>query len=212
MPAHSRLLVWDKDGTVTSSKDPNDPSSDADLIFPNIATIMNTPGVINAICTGSRQAESEVQNYDPERIIAKLTHFMNQLPISIATFSPAIGGTQCYAVYRDKNGATQIRKAHEELSYAHLKGAFKKPETGMLQVITDLVSELYGALPSAQDSRMIGDLWFDEAAARAYHLPFISAFKVHELPSATAASAFWQLPTDDRCFAPLPGFENYPVP
>ena len=38
-----KILLWDNDGTVTGSKDPNDSTNNAKVIFPGVeATMLNT--------------------------------------------------------------------------------------------------------------------------------------------------------------------------
>lgn len=122
-----QIIIWDNDGTIQGSKDPNDPTK---IILPNVESTMKRPGVLNIICSGCKTPESEVQNFDPQKVASRLQSLMDKLPIQVATFSTAIGGVECYVVLKKKKGY-EIRKAHEEPSYKHLIGQFKKPGIGM---------------------------------------------------------------------------------
>jgi hypothetical protein len=179
--AQKTVLIWDNDGTVMGSANPNDSSNQARVLLPNVQRIMHTDGVINIICSGCKTPESELQNFDPQRVIERFTALMNTLPISLATFSPAIGGTQCYVVIkRFAQDGPEIRKAHEDARYMHLVGQFKKPGLGMLMVIQDLLQELYDT-QGTNNLFFIGDTWHDEHAARAMTIPFIPAQYIHAL-------------------------------
>lgn len=175
------ILIWDNDGTVMGSVNPNDTSSSAKILLPNVQRIMQTDSVINIICSGCKTPESELQNFDPQRVIERFTVLMNKLPISLATFSPAIGGTQCYVVIKHSSADDfEIRTAHEDQRYMHLVGQFKKPGIGMLMVIQDLLQELYDT-EDTTNLFFIGDTWHDEHAARAMAIPFIPAQQIHAL-------------------------------
>jgi hypothetical protein len=175
------ILIWDNDGTVMASANPNDTSSSARALFPNVQRLMETPGVINIICSGCKTPESELQNFDPQRVIERFTVLMSKLPISMATFSPAIGGTECYVVIKHSSADDlEIRTAHEDQRYMHLVGQFKKPGIGMLMVIQDLLQELYDTKDTT-NLFFIGDTWHDEHAARAMTIPFIPAQNIHAL-------------------------------
>lgn len=176
------ILIWDNDGTIQGSLNPNDTSSSAKVILPNVQRIMESNDIVNIICSGCKTTESESQNFDPLLVIERFKILMNKLPIRLATFSPAIGGTQCYVLIKHMlNDDFEIRKAHEDQRYHHLIGQFKKPGTGMLTVIQDLLHELRHAHESTK-LFFIGDTWHDEYAAATVGIPFIAAQKVHLLP------------------------------
>jgi len=175
------ILIWDNDGTVMGSANPNDSSHQAKILLPNVQRLMEIEGIINIICSGCKTPESELQNFDPQRVIERFTALMNKLPISLATFSPAIGGTQCYVVIKHSSADDlEIRTAHEDQRYMHLVGQFKKPGIGMLMVIQDLLQELY-QIEDRTNLFFIGDTWHDEHAARAMTIPFIPAQQIHGL-------------------------------
>lgn len=164
------------------SANPNDTSSNAKVLLPNVQRIMETAGTINIICSGCKTPESELQNFDPQHVIERFKLLMDKLPIALATFSPAIGGTECYVIIkRSSVDDLEIRKAHEDSRYMHLVGQFKKPGTGMLVVIQDLLQELNYAYGSTK-LFFIGDTWHDEHAATSLGIPFIPAQQVHALP------------------------------
>lgn len=178
----SKILIWDNDGTIMSSRNPNDASSNAKVILPNVKRIMNSNNVLNIVCSGMKTPESESQNFDPIKVIERFRLLMDELPITIATFSPAIGGTECYVVIkRSPTDALEIRKAHEDVRYQHLIGKFKKPDTGMLIVIQDLIKEI-GYESISTELLFVGDAWQDEQAATACDITFIPAQLIHALP------------------------------
>lgn len=181
------VIIWDNDGTVMGSANPNDTSSNAKVILPNVEKVMAN-AMLNIICSGCKTPESELQHFDPEKVTARLATLMEQLPVTAATFSPAIGGTQCYVVIKKSSGF-EVRKAHEDLRYLHLVGQFKKPGAGMLVVIQDLLHEFgHHNNPTV----MIGDTWHDEHAARAMGISFIPAQKIHETVELVDATALPQ--------------------
>lgn len=174
-----RIIIWDNDGTIMGSKNPNDTTNAAKVLLPNVEEVMLQPGTFNIICSGCKTPESEMQNFDPEKIIEKFKRAMATLPVNIAAFSPAIGGVQCYVILKKLNDhAIEVRKAHEDSRYGHLIGQFKKPGVGMLVVIQDMIKELNIENDSTQ-TMMIGDTWHDEKAATACGITFVDASKIH---------------------------------
>lgn len=178
-----KIIIWDNDGTIQGSKDPNDKSHAAKVILPNVERIMSSVEVFNVICSGCKTPESEKQNFNPQEIIIKFKRLMERLPIKIVAFSPAIGGVECYVLIKRKsNIVPEIRKAHEDPRYHCLIGKFKKPDIGMLIVIKDLLKEEFNI--HAQDPTtllMIGDTWHDKEAAQRAGFSFLNAAQVHEL-------------------------------
>lgn len=174
------IIIWDNDGTISGSLNPNDTSANAKIILPNVQQTMEKTSAVHVICSGCKTPESELQNFDPEKVIKKFIALMEQLPIQIAVFSPAIGGTECYVVIK-KRGAEKIvvRKAHEQENYKHLIGQFKKPGAGMLIVIKDILQEDFGITMHETNVVMIGDTWHDEVAAQACNMPFLPAHAIH---------------------------------
>lgn len=179
------VIIWDNDGTIMGSKDPHDTTSTAKVILPNVEHVMKQSGAVHIICSGCKTPESELQNFDSDLAIKKLTTLMTHLPIAAATFSPAIGGTQCYVILKiikeDGDVSFIVRKAHEEARYQHLIGLFKKPGTGMLTVIQDIAQEELGITISTHNTVLIGDTWHDEHVAMAMHIPFLHATTVHTM-------------------------------
>ena len=180
-----RILIWDNDGTIVGSKDPNDATVQAKAILPNIEQTMNSDHVLNIICSGCKTPESELQNFNPQEVVKKFNDLMDALPITMAIFSPAIGGIECYAMIKKESGTIEIRKAHEDLRYKHLIGQFKKPGIGMLVVIQDLVKEIFDYTIDASHAIMIGDTWHDEEAAKSFGIPFQDAKVIHNLSNAS---------------------------
>lgn len=175
----NRVIVWDNNGTIMGSVDPNDPTR---KIMPNVKRVMGTEGAFNIICSGCKTAESELQDFDSELIIAKFTSLMNELPLEAAVFSPARGGAECWVLIKRDINNLEVRKAHEDPRYAQLVGQFKKPGTGMFVVIRDLVAELTSVEMNGENSTMIGDSWHDMVAAYDVGLPFVHAKAIHDLP------------------------------
>jgi hypothetical protein len=175
------IIIWDNDGTIMGSQNPNDTASSAKVILPNVERVMKASKAIHVICSGCKTPESELQNFDPEKVIAKFTTLMSQLPIRVATFSPAIGGIECYAIIKKADNKVIIRKAHEDVRYKHLIGQFKKPGAGMLVVIRDIIQEEFDCIMHENNTLMIGDTWHDEHAAAELKIPFLDAKHVHAL-------------------------------
>ena len=171
----SKILIWDNDGTVTGSKDPNDATR---IILPHVEAAMQA-APCNFIVSGFKCLESERQNFDPEKVIVRFTDLMTKLPISAAAFSPAIGGVACYVVIKHPSGEIEVRKAHEDPRYQAFIGDFKKPGVGMFVVIRDIALELFGQIISDESVVMVGDTWHDEKAACDFGIPFIDAKRVH---------------------------------
>lgn len=173
------VIIWDNDGTIMGSKNPNDPTK---VILPNIHNVMTNNKAIHIICSGCKTPESELQNFDPESVIKRFLVLMDQLPIQVAVFSPAIGGVECYILIKKHSDAKIIiRKAHEEARYKHLIGQFKKPGIGMLVVIQDLLKEEFNTTMKKTNSVMIGDTWHDEQASNGIDIPFIDAKHIHNM-------------------------------
>lgn len=180
-----KIFIWDNDGTIMGSVDPNDASQSAKKILPNVEKTMHEPNSLNIICSGCKTPESELQNFDPEQIAQKMKTLMNTLPISIATFSPAIGGVECYAITKSKSGDFETRKAHEDDRYKSLVGHFKKPGNGMLVVIRDIVREMFDHTMDPAYTFMVGDTWHDEEAASSFGISFVEAQKIHKNTNVT---------------------------
>jgi histidinol phosphatase-like enzyme len=183
------IIIWDNDGTITSAKNPNDTSNTAKIILPNVENIMLQGNRFNIICSGMKTPESESQNFNATKIIEKFKQLMMQLPIRIAIFSPAIGGTECWVVIKKDNNDFEIRKAHENPDYQHLIGKFKKPDIGMLHVIKDLLQE-YGLTIHNNNTVFIGDAEQDRIAAHNFGMPFIWAQHLHQLPEPQTCLLF----------------------
>lgn len=173
-----KIIIWDNDGTIMGSKDPHDKSSGAKIILPNVEKTMRQENTLNIICSGMKTPESESQNFDPGKIIEKFKALMLDLPISVAVFSPAIGGIECWVVIKEANNRFTIFKAHEDERYQHLIGTFKKPGTGMLVVIKDILLER-GIVCDDTNAVFIGDAPQDMQAAHAAKLPFLHANHIH---------------------------------
>jgi len=176
---NKEIIIWDNDGTIMGSKNPNDPNK---IILPNIQNVMSSTKAIHVLCSGCKTPESELQNFDPQNIIKRITALMSQLPIQVATFSPTIGGIECYVIIKKlKTNDIVIRKAHEEKRYQHLIGSFKKPEIGMFVVIQDILKEEFGYSMNSNNSLMIGDTWHDEHAALKKGIAFLDATHIHNM-------------------------------
>lgn len=180
MAMTDKVIIWDNDGTIKGSLNPNDTTSKAKVILPNVKKIMQQPNTINVICSGCKTPESELQNFDPDIIIEKFKVLMAKLPVQVAVFSPAIGGTECWVLLKINDKTFEVRKAHENNNYAHLIGTFKKPGTGMLKVLSDILQELYIYI-DRENTVFIGDTEHDQLAAHSYNIPFIHAKCIHEM-------------------------------
>jgi hypothetical protein len=174
-----KILIWDNDGTVTGSTNPNDNSINAKVILPNVEKTMRTAD-FNFIISGFKSPESEMQNFDPEKVTATFVNLMGKLPINAAAFSPSIGGIACYVVIKRLDQSILIKKAHEDPRYQEFIGQFKKPGIGMFVVIKDIAQEEFAQIIDPNNSVMIGDTWHDEAAAKGFGITFIDVKIVHQ--------------------------------
>jgi len=173
-----KILIWDNDGTITGSVNPNDGRTQAKIILPGVAESMKRSD-FNFIISGFKSPESEAQNFDPTKVAARFIALMEKLPIQAAAFSPTMGGIACYVVIKKSDNQIVIQKAHEDPRYKAYVGDFKKPGIGMFVVMRDVALEKFGQTINAESSAMIGDTWHDEAAATSFGIPFIEAREIH---------------------------------
>lgn len=173
-----KIIIWDNDGTISASKDPNDKSA-AKIILPNVAETMQE-AEFNFIISGFKSPESEMQNYDPDKVIDRFKDLMHKLPINAAAFSPLIGGKGCYVVVKRPNGEIIIKVAHEDAKYKEYIGKFKKPDIGMFAVIRDIAKEEFGQNITSDNTIMIGDTWHDKEAAGRFGINFLHADQIHK--------------------------------
>lgn len=173
-----KILIWDNDGTVTGSKNPNNTTANTKIILPNVKETMYTAD-FNFIISGFKSPESEMQNFNPQKIITSFINLMEKLPINATAFSPSIGGVACYVVIKRSDNSIYIKKAHEDQCYQEFIGQFKKPGIGMFIVIRDIAQEEFGQTIDQYNSVMIGDTWHDEDAAKNFGIPFIDAKTIH---------------------------------
>ena len=178
MDLDDKVIIWDNDGTISGSKNPNDKSSKAKVILPNIRQSMES-AKFNFVISGFKSPESESQNFDPKVVAEKFIKLMNELPIQAAAFSPTIGGIECFVVIK-KDDIISIIKAHEDPKYKSYIGQFKKPDTGMFRVISDIAVSQFGVGVDSDNSVYIGDTWHDKKAAKSFGIPFLDAEKVHK--------------------------------
>lgn len=174
----NKILLWDNDGTILDSNDPNDKSIKSKVILPGVEEIMHQ-AKFNFVISGFKSLESESQNFDPEENITRFTDLMNKLPISAVAFSPSIGGIHCFVVIKRANQII-VKKSHEDERYKQFIGKFKKPDIGMFVVIVDIALEEFGQVIDESSAIMIGDTWHDEKAAKNFDIPFIDAKIIHE--------------------------------
>lgn len=178
------IFIWDNDGTIMGSLNPHDTGHAAKIILPNVEKLMRQETSFNIICSGCKTPESELQNFDPVKIIAKFKELMAKLPIHIATFSPAIGGTECWVIIKKSDTDFEIREAHTDTRYTNLIGQFKKPESGMLLVIKDILQEVLETSIEPKSMTFIGDTEHDKIAAQTLGIPFVWAYRIHQHPEA----------------------------
>lgn len=172
----NKVLLWDNHGTITGFVDPKNPAH-YDGILPNVEALMRAEGTHNIICSGT----STKRDYDPEKIIEKFSKLMTELPICAAVFSPDAAGKQCWVITKKNDGSFVINQAHSDERYTHLAGSFKKPATGMITVIRDLLHER-GIAMHEHNTVFVGDSWQDLRAAHNAQLPFLHASHIHRAP------------------------------
>ncbi|MDD2840120.1 MAG: pentapeptide repeat-containing protein [Rickettsiales bacterium] len=172
-----KIVIWDNDGTIVGSKDPNDKTSKAKVILPGIRETMRITK-FNCVISGFKSPESEAQDFDPNIIIEKFTKLMEELPIQAVAFSPKIGGITCYVVVKNKEELNVI-EAHNNPKYKSFIGKFKKPETGMFHVMQDVVLEHFNIKMGNKNTIMIGDTWHDKVAAETFGIQFLNAELIH---------------------------------
>ena len=169
-----RILIWDNDGTVIGSKNPNDSGDHTKVVLPGVKEAMQNSD-FNFIISGFKSPESEAQDFDIEKITDKFIDLMAKLPINAAAFSPNIGGVACYVVIKKSDNSIIIKKAHEDLRYQKYIVQFKKPDVGMFVVMRDVAKEEFAQTIDKDTSIMIGDTWHDEEAAKSFGIPFMDA-------------------------------------
>lgn len=174
------IILWDHDGTITSSKNPNNKTSSR-TILPGVKKTMDK-AAFNFIISGFRSPESELQNFDPDLVTAKFINLMNILPIQAVAFSPAIGGIECHTILKTTSGIL-IKKAHEEAKYKDYIGKFKKPDIGMLVVMKGIAEKEFHQIIHNKNTIMIGDTWHDKESAHTFGIPFMHAQEIHSLKS-----------------------------
>lgn len=173
-----KILLWDNDGTILGSNNPNDKTPEAKVILPGVEEAMHQVK-FNFVISGFKSPESESQNFDPEKNIDRFIDLINKLPISAIAFSPSIGGIHCYVVIK-KDNKIVIKKAHEDVRYKQYIGKFKKPDIGMFVVMADIVLEEFDQVIDKDNTIMIGDTWHDQEAAKGFGIPFMDAKIIHE--------------------------------
>lgn len=172
-----KIVIWDNDGTIVGSKDPNDKTSKAKVILSGIRETMRITK-FNCVISGFKSPESEAQDFDPNIIIEKFTKLMEELPIKVVAFSPKIGGVACYVIIKNGDGLKVI-EAHNNPKYKSFIGQFKKPGTGMFYVMRDVVLEHFNIEMKNKNTVMIGDTWHDKVAAETFGIQFLNAELVH---------------------------------
>ena len=177
---NNKIIIWDNDGTITGSKNPNDKTSKAKVILCGVSQKM-AGAKFNFVISGFKSPESEAQNFDPKSVSGNFIKLMQELPINAVAFSPTIGGVECFVVIK-KNEKISIIKAHENPKYSSYIGKFKKPDIGMFQVISDIALVEFGIKIDASNSIMIGDTWHDKLAAESFGIPFLEAKFIHASP------------------------------
>ena len=65
-----KILIWDNDGTITGSINPNNTHNHANIILTNVKKTMQQ-AEFNLIISGFKSLESEAQNFDFNKIIVK---------------------------------------------------------------------------------------------------------------------------------------------
>lgn len=169
--AEQRIVIWDYDGTIAEKQN----------LLPNVENVMLQKDTLNIICSGIRSLEpnaflsKKLKLYNPEPALKKFKQLMTQLPIKAVVFSYALGGTECWVLIKTDTDI-EVRKAHEDTRYLHLKGYFQKPDTGMFQVIKDIMHELHS---KTDDLLFIGDTLQDQQAAQAFGIAFKHAHEIH---------------------------------
>lgn len=168
------ILLWDRDGTITGSVDPNDKNK---TILPGVKEVMSK-AKYNFVISGCATPESEAQDFDPKIIIPKIEEMMDELPIQAMVFSPKRGGVECWVVVKNKEGIKVI-EAHKMPEYQKYIGKFKKPDIGMFVVMRDIAKKEF-RVNIRSNSVMIGDTWHDNKAAKDFGVGFVDAKAVHE--------------------------------
>ncbi len=155
------------------------PSDHAKAILPGVKEAMEDAD-FNFVLSGFKSAESEAQNFDPEKVAARFIELMGKLPINAAAFSPTIGGIECFVVIKKADGSIVAKKAHEDPRYKQYIGHFKKPGIGMFVVMQDIAAQEFGLVVDRSSTVMIGDTWHDEAAASEFGIGFVDARQIHQ--------------------------------
>lgn len=174
-----QILIWDYDGTIVEQQTHKYVTEK--LILPNVESLMRDKKNLNIVCSGIRTLRSLTpplppkKKFPPHKLIETFKNLMNKLPIKAVVFSPDMYGTECWILIKTDTGF-EIRKAHKDARYSKFKGYFKKPDTGMLYVIKDLLKEWNITTDSLL---FIGDTVQDRQAALTFGIPFKFAANIH---------------------------------
>lgn len=167
------VLLWDNDGTISDSKNPNDDKfSNVKTILPGVQDLMKHASY-NFIISGCKTPESERHDFNPDKVILKFRALMERLPIKMVVFSLHIGGVSCYVLIQNNDNEVIIKKAHEDKRYKTYIGKFKKPDIGMFVVMRDMAKKVFNQTITSFNTIMIGDSWHDEIAAQTFGVPFV---------------------------------------
>jgi len=172
----NKILIWDNDGTIMGSRNPNDQTK---IILPNIEKVMNL-SLLNCVVSGFKSLSSESKNFPPNLVINRFKLLMEKLPIKVCVFSPKIGGSECYVLLKIGD-RIKIIEAHRDSRYKYFIKRFKKPDIGMLVVLRDIIEENFRYFISNHNAILIGDAWYDKEVAKRFSLPFLDAKLIHML-------------------------------
>ena len=125
----------------------------------------------NCVISGFKSLESEIQDFDPEKIALRFKDLMKILHRGCC---PAIPSLKIHKETFISRNPTKM------YGYQKFIGHFKKPNIGMFLVIKDIVQEMYGQSINTQTKLMLGDTVHDEQAAQNFGLSFLKAHFIHQ--------------------------------
>jgi D-glycero-D-manno-heptose 1,7-bisphosphate phosphatase len=163
------LVILDKDGTLTESASGNtfvQSPTDQQLLLGVKERIidLNARGVLLVIA--SNQGGVASRHKTLKQAAEEMKFCLSLLPaIDSAFFCPDFGGQLCYSICKKRSRLT----LHDDVAYSTLRGTYRKPKAGMLNLIIDLMGE------SKKDAVMVGDRPEDAQAAVTAGITFVDA-------------------------------------
>jgi D-glycero-D-manno-heptose 1,7-bisphosphate phosphatase len=163
------IVLLDKDGTLVAPMSGNTfvQSPTDQQLLPGVAERiidLNARGILLVIA--SNQGGVAGGHKTLKQAAEEMKFCLTLLPeIDSAFFCPDFEGQLCYSVRKKMHRLT----SHNDAAYSILRGTYRKPKAGMLNLIIDLTGQ------SKKDAVMVGDRPEDAQAAVSAGITFVDA-------------------------------------